>query len=104
MQSAIYYDTRIFKERVKISWGRDSMLLKDLFESRHHCRHRRKISKYKFLLFSFIFLDTDPHLASVVCDPLSLFRFEIRVVCVWELVYVCACEHKFGVATNHGKF
>jgi hypothetical protein len=29
---------------------------------------------------------------------------EIRVVCVWELVYVCACEHKFGVATNHGKF
>jgi hypothetical protein len=52
----------------------------------------------------FIFLDTDPHLASVVCVPLSLFRFEIRVVCVWELVYVCACEHKFGVATNHGKF
>jgi hypothetical protein len=54
--------------------------------------------------FLFIFLDTDPHLASVVCVPLSLFRFEIRVVCVWELVYVCACEHKFGVATNHGKF
>uniref|UniRef100_A0A2N9G567 Retrotransposon gag domain-containing protein n=1 Tax=Fagus sylvatica TaxID=28930 RepID=A0A2N9G567_FAGSY len=46
----------------------------------------------------------NPHLASVVCVPLSLFRFEIRVVCVWELVYVCACEHKFGVATNHGKF
>jgi hypothetical protein len=65
------------------------------------CRHRRKISKF---FFFFIFLDTDPHLASVVCDPLSLFRFEIRVVCVWELVYVCACEHKFGVATNHGKF
>jgi hypothetical protein len=60
----------------------------------------------KFLskVFLFIFLDTDPHLASVVCVPLSLFRFEIRVVCVWELVYVCACEHKFGVATNHGKF
>jgi hypothetical protein len=58
------------------------------------------ISKSLFL----IFLDTDPHLASVVCVPLSLFRFEIRVVCVWELVYVCACEHKFGVATNHGKF
>jgi hypothetical protein len=38
MQSAIYYDTRIFKERVKTSWGRDSMLLKDLFESRHHHR------------------------------------------------------------------
>jgi hypothetical protein len=55
-------------------------------------------------LFTSIFLDTDPHLASVVCVPLSLFRFEIRVVCVWELVYVCACEHKFGVATNHGKF
>jgi hypothetical protein len=58
------------------------------------------ILKYLFL----ISLDTDPHLASVVCVPLSLFRFEIRVVCVWELVYVCACEHKFGVATNHGKF
>ena len=38
MQSAIYYNTRIFKERVKTSWGRDSMLLKDLFESRHHHR------------------------------------------------------------------
>jgi hypothetical protein len=58
------------------------------------------ILKYLFL----ISLDTDPHLASIVCVPLSLFRFEIRVVCVWELVYVCACEHKFGVATNHGKF
>jgi hypothetical protein len=46
----------------------------------------------------------NPHLASVVCVPLSLFRCEIRVVCVWELVYVCACEHQFGVATNHGKF
>jgi hypothetical protein len=38
MQSAIYYDIRIFKERVKTSWGRDSMLLKDLFESRYHHR------------------------------------------------------------------
>jgi hypothetical protein len=38
MQSAIYYDTRIFKERVKTSWGRDSMLLKDLLGSRHHHR------------------------------------------------------------------
>jgi hypothetical protein len=27
-----------FKERVKTSWGRDSMLLKDLLESRHHLR------------------------------------------------------------------
>jgi hypothetical protein len=53
------------------------------------CRHRRKISIFFFI---FIFLDTDPHLASVVCVPLSLFRFEIRVVCVWELVYVCAYE------------
>jgi hypothetical protein len=38
MQSAIYYDMRIFKERVKTSWGRDSMLLKDLLGSRHHHR------------------------------------------------------------------
>jgi hypothetical protein len=70
------------------------------------CRHRRKITILLLTKVSslFISLDTDPHLASVVCVPLSLFRFEIRVVCVWELVYVCACEHKFGVATNHGKF
>jgi hypothetical protein len=27
-----------FKEIVKTSWGRDSMLLKDLLESRHHLR------------------------------------------------------------------
>jgi hypothetical protein len=27
-----------FKERVKTSWGRDLMLLKDLLESRHHLR------------------------------------------------------------------
>jgi hypothetical protein len=26
------------KERVKTSWGRDSMLLKGLLESRHHLR------------------------------------------------------------------
>jgi hypothetical protein len=68
------------------------------------CRHRRKIPYFILKYLFLISLDTDPHLASVVCVPLSLFRFEIRVVCVWELVYVCACEHKFGVATNHGKF
>jgi hypothetical protein len=72
--------------------------------SRHLCRHRRKIPYFILKYLFLISLDTDPHLASVVCVPLSLFRFEIRVVCVWELVYVCACEHKFGVATNHGKF
>ena len=33
----------------------------------------------------------------------SISRYEL-CVCVWELVYVCAYEHKFGVATNHGKF
>ena len=55
--------------------------------------------------FFFIFLDTDPHLASVVCDLylFSISRYEL-CVCVWELVYVCAYEHNFGVATNHGKF
>jgi hypothetical protein len=31
-----YYNTRVFKERVKTSRGRDSMLLKDLLGSRHH--------------------------------------------------------------------
>ena len=61
-------------------------------------------SFYLFLFRFLFFLDTDPHLASVVCD-LYLFPFrDTSCVCVWELVYVCACEHKFGVATNHGKF
>jgi hypothetical protein len=36
---------RIFRERVKTSWGRDSMLLKDLLESRHH--HRIYMNKTK---------------------------------------------------------
>ena len=45
MQSTIYYDARIFKERVKTSWGRDSTLLKDLFESQHH--HRIYMNKTK---------------------------------------------------------
>ena len=62
------------------------------------------ISKFSFYLFLF-FLDPDPHLASVVCDLylFSVSRYEL-CVCVGELVYVCAYEHKFGVATNHGKF
>jgi hypothetical protein len=56
MQSAIYYNTRIFKERVKTSWGRDSMLLKDLFESRHHHRiymnEQNNLKKKGFEAFS----------------------------------------------------
>ena len=59
-----------------------------------------KIYPFLFILF---FLDTDPHLASVVCD-LYLFSVSRYKLCVWEPIYVCACEHKFGVATNHGKF
>uniref|UniRef100_A0A2N9GCQ1 Integrase catalytic domain-containing protein n=1 Tax=Fagus sylvatica TaxID=28930 RepID=A0A2N9GCQ1_FAGSY len=51
-----------------------------------------------------IFLDTDPHLASVCVFSISFPFRDTSCVCVWELVYVCACEHKFGVATNHGKF
>jgi hypothetical protein len=39
------YFMRIFRERVKTSWGRDSMLLKDLLESRHH--HRIYMNKTK---------------------------------------------------------
>jgi hypothetical protein len=36
-----------FKERVKTSWGRDSMLLKDLLESRHHLRiYMNKIKQF----------------------------------------------------------
>ena len=54
------------------------------------------------------FLDPDPHLAKVcqvISLSLSLFR-DTSCVCVfvWEHVCVCACEHIFGVATNHGKF
>jgi hypothetical protein len=39
------YFMRTFRERVKTSWGRDSMLLKDLLESRHH--HRIYMNKTK---------------------------------------------------------
>jgi hypothetical protein len=56
MQSAIYYDTRIFKERVKTSWGRDSMLLKDLLGSRYHHRiymnKQNNLKKRDFNAFS----------------------------------------------------
>ena len=39
------YFMRVFREMVKTSWSRDSMLLKDLLESRHH--HRIYINKRK---------------------------------------------------------
>jgi hypothetical protein len=39
------YFMRIFRERVKTSWGRDSMLLKGLLESRYH--HRIYMNKTK---------------------------------------------------------
>ena len=53
-------------------------------------------TKRRFLLF----LDPDPHLA-------SLFIFgkcAMMCVCVCGNTCVCASEHNFGVATNHGKF
>ena len=43
-----------FKERVKTSWGRDSMLLKVLLESRYHLRiyvNRIKQSRREFNAF-----------------------------------------------------
>ena len=43
-----------FKERVKTSWGRDSMLLKVLLESRYHLRvymNRIKKSRREFNTF-----------------------------------------------------
>jgi hypothetical protein len=54
-------------------------------------------------VFSF-FLHPNPHLASVCVISISFPFRDMSCVCVWEHVYVCACEHKFGVATNHGKF
>ena len=63
------------------------------------CRHRRK----NLSLFSF-FLDPDPHLASVCVISISFPFRDMSCVCVWEHVYVCACEHKFGIATNYEKF
>ena len=58
------------------------------------------------LIFYFIFIFPwyRPPFGECCVWSLSLFRFEIWVVCVWEPVYVCAYERKFGVATNHGKF
>ena len=35
---------------------------------------------------------------------LSFGREGMCVVCVCVGTRVCACEHNFGVATNHGKF
>jgi hypothetical protein len=72
------------------------------------CQHQRKIRPLKKKVFKvfflFIFLDTDPHLASVCVISISFPYRDMSCVCVWELVYVSACVHKFGVATNHGKF
>ena len=60
--------------------------------------------KIYFLSF-YYFPRYRPPFGECVCDPylFSVSRYKL-CVCVWELVYVCACEHKFGVATNHGKF
>ena len=60
--------------------------------------------KITIFFFCVIFLDTDPHLASVCVISISFPFRDTSRVCVWELVYVCAYVHKFGVATNHGKF
>ena len=52
---------------------------------------------------SFLFPNPNPYLASV---DLVFLCFEMCVVrvCVREHMCVCACEHNFGVATNHRKF
>ena len=65
------------------------------------CRHRRKNTVLSF----FYFPRYRPPFGECVCDLylFSVSRYEL-CVCVWELVYMCAYEHKFGLATNHGKF
>jgi hypothetical protein len=76
-------------------------LLQELF----WCRHRRKnyLIFLLFVLFNFSLIPTP--IWRVLCVISISFPFrDMSCVCVWELVYVCACEHKFGVATNHGKF
>jgi hypothetical protein len=63
------------------------------------CRHRRKNPTSKqgsvFRVFSFYFPRYRPPFGECVCVPLSLFRFEIRVVCVCG--NLCTCVH---VSTN----
>ena len=56
----------------------------------HVCRHQRKNSILSFILFILFFLDTEPHLASVVCDLylFSVSRYE-SCVCVGTCVRVC---------------
>ena len=61
-----------------------------------------KILSNSFILFRF-FIDTDPHLASVVC-VLYLFSVSRYELCVCGNLCRRAYERKFGVATNHGKF
>ena len=67
------------------------------------CQHRRKNSIFLFILF--YFPRYRPPFGECVCDLylFSVSRYEF-CVCGGELVYACAYEHKFGVATNHGKF
>ena len=74
MQSAIYYDTRIFKERVKTSWGRDSILLKDLLGSRHH--HR-------------IYMNKPNNLKKRVSIP---FRAYTKGWCYWKTYLNLRCQ------------
>jgi hypothetical protein len=56
------------------------------------CRHRRKNLIFYPFLFILFFLDTDPHLASVVCDLylFSVSRYEL-CACVGTCVRVCVC-------------
>ena len=70
------------------------------------CRHRWKNFDLEVVRSLLLFLDSEPHLASVCVISISFpFRdMSCVCVCVYVREHVCACEHKFGVATNHGKF
>jgi hypothetical protein len=56
--------------------------------------HQMSTPAEKSILFLFIFLDTDPHLASVVCD-LYLFSVSRYELCVCGNLCTCVC-----VSTN----
>ena len=75
-------DHCVYTKRSKGSFIILSLYVDDIFLA--GCRHRWK----NYFIFTFFFLDTDPHLGSVVCD-LYLFSVSRYELCVWGNLCTC---------------
>ena len=100
--------TRFVKHNIICRYGMLEMLIIDNasnLNNRMIVDTGGKIIHILTLKWSFLFPWSRAPFGECVYDLYLFFfsRYEL-CVCVWEHVYVCACEHKFGVATNHGKF